>query len=76
MHLNSISIKKETIYSFRVQPSLCPTSTQSLSSVTFDPFASFQTSTNELNMFMTQTQPQQQFNKSFSVNLEIAKNKE
>jgi len=48
-----------------VQPSLWPTSTQSSSSITFDPFASMnKPSSNEFNMFMTPTQPQQQFNKS------------
>jgi len=45
-----------------VQPSLWPISTQSSSSITFDPFASFQASmnkplSNEFDIFMSQTQP-------------------
>jgi hypothetical protein len=40
-----------------VQPTLWPTSTQSSSSIGFDPFAT--TSSNDLDFFQTQTQPQQ-----------------
>jgi len=44
-----------------IQPSLWPTSTQSSSSLTFDPFASIEPSTNEFDFFKTQPQQQQSF---------------